>query len=107
MLSTDQGTTLPFIINSIKELMQSGGVSLREWVSNNPSLLSLLDEKERVKSSEVKILGYLYDSALDSLQLKVTKLNEMLPLKDRFCQPSLQSLTLMGYFPPYCFKASL
>ena len=76
VLSSNQGMNLPSVINSIKDIMQSGGLPLREWGSNCPALLSLLDEEEKVSSSEIKILGYIYDSSLDSLQLKVKLLNK-------------------------------
>ena len=60
ILSSNQAEILPQLVRAIKEMMQSGGLPLRGWGSNNPSVLVLLDEEEKSSSSEMKIQGYLY-----------------------------------------------
>ena len=107
VLSSDQGVTLPFMINSIKEIMMSGGLPLREWGSNCPAILSLLNEEEKVSSSEMKILGYLYNSSQDILQLKVTQLNRDASTK-RMILSSLSSVfDPVGIFSPILLQGKL
>ena len=107
VLSSNQGVTLPFMINSIKEIMMSGGLPLREWGSNCPAILSLLNEEEKVSSSEMKILGYLYNSSQDILQLKVTQLNRDASTK-RMILSSLSSVfDPVGIFSPILLQGKL
>ena len=67
LLSSNQVEVLPKLIKDINEIMQAGGLPLREWSSNNPELLVSLNEEEKFHSGEVKVLGYLYDHQEDFL----------------------------------------
>ena len=75
VLLTNLGVFLPHLVKSIKEVMLSRGLPLREWGSNCPFALTLLDDEEKTPSSEMKVLGYLYNAVEDTLQLKNIQLN--------------------------------
>ena len=107
VLSTNQDMTLPFVINSIKEIMLSGGLPLREWGSNCPAVLSLLDEEEKVTSSEMKILGYLYNSDQDLLQLKVSRLNRDASSKRQILSSLSSVFDPIGIFSPILLQGKL
>ena len=98
---------LPSVINSIKNIMLSGGLPLREWGSNCPALLSLLDEEEKVSSSEMKILGYIYDSSLDSLQLKVKLLNKDASSKRQILSSLASVFDPLGVYSPIMLQGKL
>ncbi|XP_064099351.1 uncharacterized protein LOC135210372 [Macrobrachium nipponense] len=107
VLSSNQGAQAPFIINSIKEIMNSGGLPLREWGSNCPGLLSTLDEDEKVASSEMKILGYIYDSNQDTLQLKVKQLNNDASSKRQILSALSSVFDPIGIFAPIMLQGKL
>ena len=107
VLSSNQGVQLPFIINSIKEIMNSGGLPLREWGSNCPSLLSALDDDEKVASNEMKILGYIYDSDWDTLQLKVKQLNKDASSKRQILSALSSVFDPIGIFAPIMLQGKL
>ncbi|XP_064111443.1 uncharacterized protein LOC135218931 [Macrobrachium nipponense] len=107
VLSSNQGAQSPFIINSIKEIMNSGGLPLREWGSNCPALLSTLDEDEKVASSEMKILGYIYDSNQDTLQLKVKQLYKGASSKRQILSALSSVFDPIGIFAPIMLQGKL
>ena len=107
VLSSNQEMTLPFVINSIKEIMNSGGLPLREWGSNCPAVLSLLEESEKVNSSETKILGYVYNSSSDILQLKVNHLNREASSKRQILSALSSVFDPVGIFSPILLQGKL
>ena len=107
VLSSNMGIQLPFFINTIKDIMNSGGLPLREWGSNCPALLSSLDEDEKVTSSEMKILGYIYNSDQDTLQLKVKQLNKDASSKRQILSALSSVFDPIGIFNPVMLQGKL
>ena len=66
---------LPQMVDWVNKVMLAGGLPLREWTSNNTSVLFPLQEEEICNAEEVKVLGYLYNKVEDSLRLKNASLD--------------------------------
>ena len=61
---------LPQMVDRVNKVMLAGWLPLREWTSNNTSVLFPLQEEEICNAEEVRVLGYLYNKVEDSLRLK-------------------------------------
>ena len=107
VLSTNQGVRLPRLVKSIKEVMQSGGLPLREWGSNCPFALTLLDDEEKSPSSEMKVLGYLYNVNEDTLQLKFNQLNRNASTKRQILSSLSTVFDPVGIFAPILLQGKL
>ena len=107
ILSSNQADMLPQLVRRIKEIMLSGGLPLREWGSNNPTVLSLLDEEDKTSSSEMKILGYLYRADLDTFQLKNTQLNVNASSKRQILSSLSSVFDPIGIFAPILLRGKL
>ena len=107
LLSSNQVEVLPKLIKDINEIMQAGGLPLREWSSNNPELLVSLNEEEKCHSEEVKVLGYLYDPQEDFLRLKNDLLNVNASSKRQVLSSLASIFDPIGFFSPVLLQGKL
>ena len=107
ILTSNQVEVLPKLIKGINEIMQAGGLPLREWTSNNPELLVSLNEEEKCHSGEVKVLGYLYDPHEDLLRLKKDSLNTNASSKRQVLSSLASIFDPIGIFSPVLLQGKL
>ena len=107
LLASNQVKVLPKLIKDINEIMQAGGLPLREWSSNNPEFLVSLNEEEKCHSGEVKVLGYLYDPQEDFLRLENDSLNVNASSKSQVLSSLASIFDPIGVFSPVLLPGKL
>ena len=107
ILTSNQIEVLPELIKEIDEIMQAGGLPLREWTSNKSEVLSSLSEEKKCFNSEVKVLGYLYDPLEDSLKLKNSSLNIDASTKRQVLSSLASVFDPLGAFSPILLQGKL
>ena len=98
---------LPQMVSLINKLMIDGGLPLREWTSNNTSVLSSLSEEEVSNKEEVKVLGYIYNRSEDSLKLKNASLNCNASTKRQILSSLASVFDPIGIFAPVLLQGKL
>ena len=98
---------LPLIVHQVNKLLLDGGLPLREWTSNNHSVLSTLHEEEICRSEEVKVLGYLYNKVDDTIQLKNPSLDCNASTKRQILSSLASVFDPFGIFRPILLQGKL
>ena len=107
IFTSNQIESMPQFVEEVKQVMLAGGLPLREWGSNIPSTLFSLNEEEKTPSNEMKVLGYLYNSEHDSLQLKNNLLNESACTKRQILSSLASIFDPIGIFNPILLQGKL
>ena len=98
---------LPQTVNQVNKLMIAGGLPLREWTSNNTSVLSSLQKEEICNAEEVKVLGYLYNRVEDTLRLKNASLDCSASTKRQILSSLASVFDPLGIFAPVLLQGKL
>ena len=98
---------LPLIVDQVNKLLSDGGLPLREWTSNDMSVLSVLREDEICHSEEVKVLGYLYNKVDDTLRLKNPTLDCNASNKRQILSSLASVFDPLGIFSPVLLQGKL
>ena len=106
-LSSDNLDSLPQIVEETYRMMESGGLPLREWTSNDERALSLLPREICSDNSEAKVLGYLYNTSSDSMRLKNNVLDPKANTKRLIVSSLFSVFDPMGIYSPVLLAGKL
>ena len=81
-----------------RQALTSGGFSLREWASNSPICLQNCPDAKLSTEPIIKVLGYFYNLADDTLQLKLTSLDSHVPAKRAILSQISSIFDPLGFF---------
>ncbi|KAJ8018117.1 hypothetical protein HOLleu_44067 [Holothuria leucospilota] len=90
-----------------KELFQSASMNLREWVSNSEEFNRMLPDVDRVKSKEVSVLGILWNTQTDKIQLKVNVDSLHNVTKRSTLQQLAKIFDPLGYLSPVTIRGKI
>lgn len=78
-----------------KSLFDSMFMNLRDFASNDPSFLSVVDEADRAKGETQKLLGLLWDTSTDKLSINIPVSNK----KEKVTKRNMLSTVCSPYDP--------
>lgn len=90
-----------------KEIFGEAVMNLREWNSNDKEFMSMIDTKDRMKEENLRVLGIMWNTKSDLLNIANSHIETSLFTKRNILKIIASIYDPLGYFSPISVRAKI
>ncbi|CAO4387211.1 unnamed protein product [Caenorhabditis nigoni] len=100
LFTTDDRDEIPRIIDRSRKIFSDMKMNLREFIVNDREIMNSLPPEVKAKNDIIKLLGYLWDSVNDTLNIKIAQMNIDHPTKRQVASKFAETFDPLGLVTP-------